>query len=228
MACADRRIARRRRSACSAASHRPGPPWHTRRPAGRLACHHPVARRPWRTVRSGSGCAAPRAFFPAARSALLAFFPAASLLFECLPGVLAGCAAAEILRSQRTDQGKGTDDGCDGRCGDFRVHKRNLLRVATAATQKIAFGRIHGRGNRSAKSCGSRVVSRRTGALGRYMGVGCQDRSATASSPSVVPTNSRCRRLRSMAMALTAILDHICRANLSADGWAWLGLPRSA
>ena len=97
----------------------------------------------------------------------------ASVLSSCLPcssnavpGILAGCAAAEVLRGQRADQGEDTDAGCDGRCGDFRVHERNLLRVATAATQKIAFGRIHGRGNRSAKSCSSRVVSRRTGFWG--------------------------------------------------------------
>jgi hypothetical protein len=49
-----------------------------------------------------------------------------TLLFE----VVAGCAAAEILRSQRTDQGEEADAGCDDRRGDLRAHERNLIRFA--------------------------------------------------------------------------------------------------
>ena len=64
MACANRRIAHRRRSAGFLASHQPVPPWRIPQLVGQLACHCPAAQLPWRSVRSGSGCAAPRASFP--------------------------------------------------------------------------------------------------------------------------------------------------------------------
>src|SRR5262249_6161121 len=50
-----------------------------------------------------------------------------TLLFQRLLGVSVGGTTAEILRSQRTDQGEDADAGCDDRCGDLRTHKRKPI-----------------------------------------------------------------------------------------------------
>lgn len=67
-----------------------------------------------------------------------------TLLFECLFGVLLGCAAAEQLRSQGADQGEEADAGCDDRRGDLRAHKRNLVQLAAPGATAPAIGRNPG------------------------------------------------------------------------------------
>jgi hypothetical protein len=59
---------------------------------------------------------------------------------QCLLGVPAGCAAAEILGGQRTDQGDNADAGCDDRRGDLRAHERNLIRFAMLGAAVACLG----------------------------------------------------------------------------------------
>ena len=131
-ACADRRTAHRHRSAGSPPSHPPALPWRTPRPAGRPTAYRcPAAGR-----RGEPFVQRPSALFRECSVQLLTLLRERSvqlhtLLVECLFGIPAGCAAAEILGCQGTDQGKDADAGRNRRRNDFRVHKRNLVRLAS-------------------------------------------------------------------------------------------------
>ena len=50
-----------------------------------------------------------------------------TLFSERFLRIPAGCAAAKILRSQGAYQSENADAGCNERCDDLRVHKRNLV-----------------------------------------------------------------------------------------------------
>jgi hypothetical protein len=61
-----------------------------------------------------------------------------ALRFECLLGIPAGGAAAEILRNYRGDQG----ENAGARRGDLRAHERNLLQTAAPVLRFARFGNL--------------------------------------------------------------------------------------